>query len=256
MALQFLTIMPLGKRLEITEADMQKSITAFPLVGFIQGVLLVGTVRLSEGVFPADLTAAFVLLVYVVSNGGFHLDGLSDTFDAIAKRGDREEKLKAMKDSSSGAAGVTAVVFSILLKYLSLKALAVSSVYYLSALLMPVVSKWAMLVAMHHGKAARKEGLGKIFIEGTGTKKLIVTALMVFILTTGATMVLSDSQGFSNHVFNAVAVMVILYIFGFLATGFYKRRFGGLTGDTLGATSELSEIIFLLVVLSWSRLYI
>ena len=54
------------------------------LVGLLQGILLVLTDYVSGIFFHQDLVIAIVLLMLVLSNGGFHLDGLADTFDAIA----------------------------------------------------------------------------------------------------------------------------------------------------------------------------
>jgi cobalamin synthase len=76
-----------------------------------------------------------------------------------------------MKDSSTGAIGVTAIVFTILLKFVFLNFLLLNyplfTVIYL-LFFMPVFSKWVMIPGMFHGISARQDGLGKIFINDTG----------------------------------------------------------------------------------------
>ena len=47
-----------------------------------------------------------------------------------------------------------------------------------------------------------------------------------------------------------------VYFLCLIAVNFFGRKFGGLTGDTLGAISEIAEITFLLLVITWSRLFI
>jgi adenosylcobinamide-GDP ribazoletransferase len=257
IAVQFLTIIPVRIKGEVTEADMAQSSAFFPLVGLMQGVLLVLADILLGSVFHPDLTLALVLLVLVVSNGGFHLDGLSDTFDALASKGGRERKLEAMKDSSTGAIGVTAVVFALAVKYLALKSAAnfTSYKYYSALLFMPVLSRWGMLVLMQHGRPARDEGLGRIFVAGMKPAHLMAATCIVAVLMTVPVFLASVWAGPVQHVFNA-GVLVAVYVFALLLAKFFQSRFGGLTGDTLGASGELIEIFFLFTVIIWSRLYI
>ena len=103
----------------------------------------------------------------VLSNGGFHLDGLADTFDALAAKGDREKKLSVMKDGTIGPVGVIAVFFSLLIKYLAIKNLTLFPLFtlYSSLLFMPAISKLAMVISMFYGKSARADGLGRLFIQ-------------------------------------------------------------------------------------------
>ncbi|MFH1014430.1 MAG: adenosylcobinamide-GDP ribazoletransferase, partial [Nitrospirota bacterium] len=84
IAFQFLTVIPVKSRMTVSEDDIAKSSSAFVLVGLVQGILLIVTDYLAGTVFHQDLIPALILLALVLSNGGFHLDGLADTFDAIA----------------------------------------------------------------------------------------------------------------------------------------------------------------------------
>ncbi len=256
VAIQFLTIVPVARRMEINQVDMARSVAAFPIAGLFQGAALVAMAYVSGFVLPTGLVAAMVLIVHVVLNGAFHLDGLSDTFDAIAKRGDREGKLEAMKDGRSGAAGVSALVLSVLLKYLLIMTVAGLYPYSINyvLLMMPVFSRWTMAGAMLHGSPARPEGLGKIFIDGTGAREFAVATLMVLVIMTFAAVYLGGLVA-NRHLFNAITLMV-LYAFTLLLLRLFRGQFGGLTGDTLGALAELSENVFLLLVVIWSALYI
>ena len=176
VALQFLTVIPVKTKTLVSDADIARSSSAFVIVGFIQGVLLVITDYISGILFHPDLVTGIILLVYVISSGGFHLDGLADTADAVAVKSsgnneeDRRRRLSVMKDGATGPAGVMAIVFMILLKYLSLKNIShlLIFTYYLSLVLMTTLPKWAMVTAMFYGKPARKEGLGRIFINRIG----------------------------------------------------------------------------------------
>lgn len=247
-AIQFLTIIPLRKETELHGSELAKTISVFPIAGLIQGMLFVGTAYLSDKVFPMDLTPLIVLLLYSIINGGFHIDGLSDTFDALSKRGTTGEKISVMKDSRAGAVGVTAVVFSILIKYLALRDIhnLPEQIFYFSILLMPCLSKWAMVMAMWQGRPAKEDGLGKTFIDSAKPKSVVIATVTLFLIL--------GSIAISQRLFNIFSLLVfltVIYVFTLLSIYFFRRQFGGLTGDTLGAISELTEIVFLMVVITW-----
>ncbi|MEK6528450.1 MAG: adenosylcobinamide-GDP ribazoletransferase, partial [Nitrospirota bacterium] len=180
---------------------------------------------------------------------------------AIASRGNKESKLAVMKDSATGPIGVIAIVLAILLKYLALNVLFFHSslvTYYTSLILMPVFSRWIMVTAIFHSKSARRAGLGKIFIENTGLKELVIatsfTVLFSIVAVVVACNVNNCHLSFVSCQF--AAVLFGLYIFSLIAVWFSNKKFGGMTGDTFGAVSEISEILFLLMVITWSRNFI
>lgn len=265
-AFQFLTIIPIRTGREVSEKEVHNSISFFPLIGALQGFFLVLATFLFLKIISADITAAILLVFDVLITGGFHQDGLSDTFDALSvpSSGDRErdraKRLQVMKDSTVGPIGVIAVVLSLLLKYLLMKETLQMNDYaekYFIFFLMPVFSKWAMVTGMYHAKSARKDGIGRTFLEHTGLKQ-IVFATMFLLLVTFALMFVFHyflpalfqwSIGsftlffFSEMLFISLACLILKYIF--------TARFGGLTGDNFGAIHEISEVLFLTVALLW-----
>ncbi|MCX8030150.1 MAG: adenosylcobinamide-GDP ribazoletransferase [Thermodesulfovibrionales bacterium] len=263
IALQFLTIIPIDVKTTYTERDIAKSSSAFIFVGLLQGLMLILISLALSLIFNEELVIALMLLFLVLLNGGFHLDGLSDTFDALSVKSsgdiekDMHKRLAIMKDSTAGPIGITSIIFILALKYLCLKAITNMSYFilYSTFLFMPVVSKWTMVTAMFYGKSAKKEGLGRIFIEGVKEKEFIFSTIIFIIL------LLTVHVGFITfapkwqYIFNML-LLVTLYLFSRLWIMLCDKKFGGLTGDTLGALSEITETIFLLLVIVWSRLYI
>ncbi len=262
LAFQFLTIIPLKTSTTISETDVAESSSAFVVVGLTQGILLIATDYISGRVFDPDLVTGLILLVLVLSNGGFHLDGLADTFDAIAARSegnieiDRKKRLSIMKDSSIGPIGVTAIVFALAIKYLSLRNLSHFSTvtYYSSLILMPILPKWTMVISMFYGKPSREEGLGRIFINRIGFKEITVSTLILLLLLISQQLFFSRYEPRSQYAFHAI-LLITLYFSCRVWISFFNRKFGGLNGDTLGAISEITEIIFLLMVLVWLQLF-
>ena len=258
LAFQFLTIIPLRDIGAVSEREIGKTTAFFPLVGAVQGILLVISSALFLQVLPAEVSNGLTLLMMIIINGGLHLDGLADTFDAIASRKDREKKLAVMKESAVGPFGVAAIVFAILLKYLLLNAAFGMSLdaYYLSLLLMPIFSRWAMVTAIFHGKSARRDGLGRIFIEHTGVKELITASGLALFISVAA--LLAAGQGYQFSVLSSqfLVVLPVLYAFALASVWFCGKTFGGMTGDTFGAVSEISEILFLMGMVIWSKKFI
>jgi adenosylcobinamide-GDP ribazoletransferase len=258
LAFQFLTIIPLGNMADVSEKEIGGASAFFPLTGLVQGFLLCISAFLFLKVFPSELTNGFLILVIVITNGGFHLDGLADTFDAIATRGGKEKKLAIMKDSTVGPIGAIAIIIAILLKYLLLNTLSLNATlttYYTSLFLMPLFSRWVMVPAIFHAQSAKQDGLGKIFIENTGLRELSTSTFLALLISLFFLFVVNKISYPGNHFllvsFQFLFVLPVLYIFSLIAVWFFNKRFGGMTGDTFGAVSEISEILFLMVVVIW-----
>lgn len=263
IAIQFLTIVSVPSASGFaTPKDMARSAAFFPLVGAFQGLLFFTAFPLLK-IFPADIVGAFIIAMLIISNAGFHVDGLSDTFDALSVKstGDRqkdiERRLSVMKDSTTGAIGVVGVVITILMKYLfvshilgSYPIVIASSVLFL----MPMLSKWSMLFAMFHGNPARQDGIGQIFINNIRLNTLFQASILMSLIY------LTVSGLINASVLNLIGFFFIfsgmLYVFSLLSVRFFKKKFGGLTGDTLGAIHEGSEIIFLMGASIWLQHFI
>jgi adenosylcobinamide-GDP ribazoletransferase len=284
IALQFLTIIPVKVRGDITDNDIAGSSIFFPVVGAIQGLVVLLSAMVLIKIFcigmachAAEIVSVLIVLILIVSNKGLHLDGLADTFDALGvvstgnETVDREKRLSAMKDSRIGAIGAISIVFTILIKFILLNTIFLTNSFtteYFLLFLMPVLSKWAMVPAMYHGTSARQDGIGRIFIEHISLKQLVISTILVMVLIGAAFSVYSivswgdqthppdgfpgRPEGMLLQIAPAIlSTFIILYGFSFISVRFFKKRFGGITGDTLGAISELSEVLFLLVGVVW-----
>jgi adenosylcobinamide-GDP ribazoletransferase len=263
LAFQFLTIIPVKIVPPVSDEDVAGSSAFFPVAGLLQGMVIAGAAYLASRVFHTDLSIAIILFVLVLSSGGFHLDGLADTVDALAakssgnSRRDREKRLSIMKEGAAGPMGVTAIVFALAFKYLALGDIShlSSFTYYSTLVLLPVLPKWTMVISMFHAGPARGEGLGNLFITGTGLKEAAISTLtLVILLALPRIFAQSLVPGYQPLFY--FFLLIMLYGLCRIWVLFFERRFGGLTGDTVGAISEVSEVIFLLAVILWSRLSI
>ncbi|NOZ70240.1 MAG: adenosylcobinamide-GDP ribazoletransferase [Deferribacteres bacterium] len=253
LSFQFLTIIPVRDLGEVPEEEVGRATAFFPLTGLFEGALLLVLAPVFLGAFPSGLANGLLVLVMVVVNGGLHLDGLADTFDAIASRGGMERKHAIMEESTVGSLGVIAIVMALLLKYLLLDALFFDSgrrLYYSTLLLLPVLSRWTMVPAIYHCRPAKQEGLGKMFAAYTGKKEVLTATL---ICVAALFMVLGIMSQFSVLTFHLMFIMPVLYMFALAAVWFCNRNFDGMTGDTLGAVHEIAVLIILAIMVIWSQ---
>jgi adenosylcobinamide-GDP ribazoletransferase len=231
-ALQFLTAIPISAK-HSEDKDMARSIVYFPIVGLSIGLIaaLCAKTMMALDINEFAINGLLVVILIIIT-GGLHLDGLADTFDALVSGKTRDEMLNIMRDPHIGTMGVLALASTLLLKFSFLfcvEAQAKGAVL----VLMCVLSRWSMVAAMAAFPYARKEGKARLFFEGTDRVKLILATLF----TVAIAAAIFGMRGIV--IFAAVAIAA--YIFGRIVS----RKIGGMTGDTLGAMSELTEIVAL-----------
>ncbi|MEW6171180.1 MAG: adenosylcobinamide-GDP ribazoletransferase, partial [Candidatus Omnitrophota bacterium] len=181
-ALQFLTIIPI-KIKNIEGNHLSRSLIYFPAVGLILGLILLGINKLLLFLNFAEFSLSIILVVsLIILTGGIHLDGLSDTFDALLSRKNKEEMLKIMRDSHVGVMGTLSIISVLLLKISFLYSIGIS-LKPISLILMCLLSKWGMVFSMYLFPYAREEGKAKVFIAGINLKIFILSSLIMLIPT-------------------------------------------------------------------------
>lgn len=185
--------------------------------------------------FSTTATAFIIVLFEAAITGFLHLDALADWADGRAGR-TPQEVLRIMKDSTNGAYGVCAIVLVLVGKFAAVSALLGGSAPSLLALVTaPVLSRWSLTFLARSSPYARPEG-------GTGSAFVNNSALSPFII----------SSAFTAFVV-ALTLSAMSWIHGGVALGVSMwmrrdsiRRMGGITGDVMGATGELSALGVLL----------
>lgn len=238
IAFQFLTIIPLPFKVDCRDGDMGRSMRWFPLVGLLLGVVLWGVDRLFGLILPQPLVAALLVVTLAAVTGALHLDGLADVFDAFGARGDRERFLSVMKDSATGAIGAVALVLAMLLKLQALVHLP-ATYRYGGLILFPAIARLSQVLMTVGAHRARNDGLGAHFVSTAGKMELCIAIATL----SAAAWLLCGMAG--------IIASLAAALFTGLSRGYFHRRLGGVTGDIIGCTSELVEILALLVLIGF-----
>jgi len=239
-AWHFLTAIPLPWRGSGQTDRLASSLTYYPFVGVLMGGLLVLGSILCAPFFPKSVTDLLVLFLLILLSGGIHLDGLADTVDGFSGGARKEEILEIMRDGRVGSIAVMALFFVLAGKLLLLNQLK-GSEESMALLAMPALGRWSMVLASYLAPYARQEGLGKEIIGKVSTRSLGIASgvLAILLLATFRT------RGLVLFFLAALGAVFLIRML--------SRRIDGMTGDTVGAVGELSELLFLFLVVGMPR---
>ncbi|HEY3323265.1 MAG TPA: adenosylcobinamide-GDP ribazoletransferase [Planctomycetota bacterium] len=278
-SLAFLSVLPFGRLGHFESRDIPAMVAVFPLAGAVLGALLGLIFHGLLLTFQPAVACALTVCIWVGLTRSLHLDGLADCVDGLGGSYTREGRLKIMKDPHIGTFGVVAVVCALLLKYSALTVLANSaalsataaSLASLEGLLgslgdpsasgaapsLPAVlaqqatadlphrvlmlalvcstARLSILIVSFRSTYARAEGgLGRDFVAAASAWSLAAGALIPLALAIAVGWV----RGLPALAAGITSALAVRYLF--------TRALGGQTGDTLGASVELSEIAGLL----------
>lgn len=258
-AFQFLTRLPVPVKLDYNDALFRRSVVFYPLVGLVLGLITAAAGLLLANVLSPLPAAVLLLGIWVMLTGALHLDGLMDTADGILSYRSRERMLEIMKDSRVGAMGVIAAVLVLLLKWSLLTELLPAAAaggqgnLWLLLALVPLWSRWYMVVAIAWWPYARQAGSGMGgFFRGVGAGHAAGSGLVALLLSFCVAAAGEAFGGLSLPFWHMVGIVAILLAVtvgaGVLMSVSIHRKLGGLTGDTYGAMNELLEAALLLAL--------
>ncbi|CAN1529621.1 CobS Cobalamin-5-phosphate synthase [Mycobacteriaceae bacterium] len=231
-AFAFGTVLPVRR----SAGPGRATVAALPLVGLALGLAIAGVLWAGFWAFGPHSLLAGVLGVAVLLLGtrGLHIDGLADTVDGLGCYGPPERALAVMREGSAGPFGVAAVVVAVTTQAAAFAAMPTGPTGLAAIVTAVTTGRVAAVLACRRGvPAAAGSALGGA-VAGTQS-----------ILTVGAWVVLvAGLAGFATpRVWHGPAVVVIALTISTIVIAHCVRRFGGITGDVLGAMIELTTAL-------------
>ena len=247
IALQFFTRVPVPRWVGFEPDWLHQSARHFALIGVVVGALAAVVLWGASQVLPLPVAVLLSMAATMLATGGFHEDGWADTCDGLGGAVSRERALEIMKDSRIGAYGAMGLVMLLALKAAALASLPVA--WGCAALLLGHTASRAASTALirflpYAGDLAHAKA--KPLAQRISTAGLVVSC--------GWVVVVAGALALSQTLWRIpVAVGLLLAVLGAIGCArWFHQRLGGVTGDTLGATQQVTE---LLLLLSWSAVW-
>ena len=237
-----LTVIPVGAPHRVTRAVAGYAMLLAPVAVIPLGLLvaLVAWAGVELSLSPLSV-AAVCIGVLALGSRALHLDGLADTADGLTASYDRERSLQVMKSGNTGPAGVAIIVIVLAIQIAALASVLVQPRGWLLAGILICLSRAALsITCMTRVPAARPDGLGVTYTQTIPIVITIAQWVAVGVLTASA-FTIADLPWWHGLIAAAVAVLVIVALI--LRS---VKRFGGVTGDTFGASIELALAALLL----------
>ena len=238
-AFSFLTILPLPCPIQSDRPveRMSKALAWFPLAGTVVGALAAGAAWLVWREWSQTVGAWAGLAALAILTGGLHLDGFADTADGFGSWKGKDETLEIMRDSRIGTMGAVGLILLLGLKGSLLREIA-PEFWLRSLVTVCALSRLSMVLsAQFFPYAPGKSGLGRLVTDHREP------AAVVIALATGFAV-----AAFAFGPKQAVVLTATTLAITWLANLCICRKLGGITGDTLGAVNEITELAILLAL--------
>ena len=240
--LSFYTRIPCPSWVGFSAENLNKSRKYLPLIGLIVGMIAALAYGLSSFLLPVSVSIILSMIVTVYLTGAFHEDGLADCVDGFGGGWEKDQILAIMKDSRIGSYGTISLVMVLGLKFALLWELqAISEQFLLLSLVLAhsLSRLMASLIMQFYDYVS----------EVSASKSSSVTSMNLSTLEMCWSIlpILAILFVIGNSKF-VIAILPLL-ILAWLLGGYYQKRIGGYTGDCLGATQQLAEVSFYVVLL-------
>ena len=248
-ALVFYTRLPLAAQAGHHPYYLSQATRYRPVVGWLVGALAAVVFLAAGFLFSVSLGLIFSMVATILATGAFHEDGFADVCDGFGGGWTREGILEIMKDSRLGTYGVVGLILLLALKYLALLQLSAfcrqqPQVLVLLFVVAHALSRYtaATFIFTHPYARLSRDSKVKPVARAAGRYSfLLATALAIIPLLALALLAARPLL---------LTVLLPLYLLRWYLGRFFSRWIGGYTGDCLGATQQLSEVLIYLTMIA------
>lgn len=240
-ALMFYTRIPCPKFDDFDEELLNKATRYFPLIGWIVAAGAVFTIYLLHFILPLSVCVILSLAVSVLMTGSFHEDGFADSCDGFGGGWTKIRILDIMKDSRVGTYAVVGLIILFLLKIsATIELLEQDFIFGLKTLFLAhVLSRFAAESIIFTHEYSREDATSKV---KPLAKKLSVKNILISLLFTLPAFLLFQNVW-------VFVVFIPVYLMKMYLARYFTKWIDGYTGDCLGATQQITEVIIYLAML-------
>jgi adenosylcobinamide-GDP ribazoletransferase len=244
-AIMFYTRIPVSKNIPFSENLLNKSTKYFPFIGWIVGGFGALIFYASQFIFPLSISVILSMLSTILLTGAFHEDGLADSCDAFGGGWTKEKILEIMKDSRIGTYGTVGLILILFTKYFCLTSVNIEQIPFV-LFAGHALSRYSATGMIFFSEYAREDAKSKS--KPVGKSLSASNNLIAFIFGTTPLLFLSINYSY----WYLLIIITIVPIIYFLKR-YFEKWIGGFTGDGLGATQQISEIVFYLSFIAISN---
>ncbi len=222
------------------EKNMKYIFYSLPLIGIILGLTeyLLYILSLYLG-FSSVLYAALSVAVIVLLTGGIHLDGYADTIDAVFCHGDIEKRRQVLSDAHTGAFAVIYTILYFIVLFASFENMYDKNIPVFIFILVFTISRVLSLFLIALVPSSANKGLLYIFSSKENKKSLLIYASSLSLVFVFLTYILISYKFM-------LILLFILVIISIILIKYFKKVFGGISGDLAGFSICIYEISALL----------
>jgi adenosylcobinamide-GDP ribazoletransferase len=240
-ALQYFTRIPAPAWIGHEPGQLNRAARYFPAIGLLVGGVAALIIYSTAKILPLPLAVLLSVAATALVTGAFHEDGLADTFDGLGGGATRERALEIMKDSRLGTYGSLALILILALKVVALASLP-APLACAALLAAHPLSRWCALIVIDRRNyiGDPQQSRAKPVVDRTAYSHLMIGALFgVTPLFFAGYFAASTSLQLWSWIGIPLLIMIVTTI---VLIRWFTRRLGGYTGDTLGATQQLTEV--------------
>lgn len=243
----FYTRIPCPKNIDHNPDYLNKASRYFPLIGWIVGSVAFTVFYIFNYLWGPEIAIILSMIASVLVTGGFHEDGFADVCDGFGGGWTKEKILTIMKDSAIGAYGAIGLILLLLLKYQGLSQLVpvVANSNFILLLLFiagHAISRLAAISIVFTHQYSREDASSKSKpIAQSYSWKEVVGA---FFFGLFPLVILSYFQ------WQILLVLIPVFVTRFFLARYFQKWIDGYTGDCLGATQQVCEVIFYITVIA------